>query len=122
MYLSDFTLDSLREKVENDNSFQIIITPVFPRQFENVSITANQLHDALELEGYSVLLDDRNQKPRNMFKVAAFLQIPHRITISGRSIEADVYEYFHLETEEFCKIKRENILDFLHSKINPTSY
>ena len=116
MRLSDFTLDSLRDKVEKGGSFQVIITPIFPRQFENVSIMANRLHDQLESQGFSVLLDDRNQKPKNMFQVASFLQIPHRLTISGRSIEAGVYEYFSLQTEEICKVPISEIIEFLKLK------
>ena len=117
MLLSGFTLETLRAKVEISGSFQIIITPIYPKLFEKVKLTADHLHDQLEARGYSVLLDDRNQKPKNMFKVAAFLKIPHRITISGRSLDAGVYEYFSHETGARCKIPINEVVDFLEQNI-----
>lgn len=117
MLLSQFTLDTLRAKVETGGSFQVIITPIYPKLFEKVKIAADQLHDQLEACGYSVLLDDRNQKPKNMFKVAAFLKIPHRITPSGRSLDAGVYEYFSNETGEYSKVAIDGMVDFLKKNI-----
>lgn len=113
MRISDFDLGSLRHKVENEGGFIIAITPVYPELFEKVSREADLLHDKLEQAGYSVLLDNRNQKPRNMFQIVEFLGIPHRLTLSGRSLERGVYEYFHLETGHHEKIKREDILAFV---------
>ena len=118
MYLSQFTLETLRAKVETGGSFQIVITPIYPHLFEKVGLAAGQLHNSLEACGYSVLLDDRNQKPKNMFKVAALLKIPHRLTISGRSLDAGVYEYFSNETEEYGKVPIGEIIDFLDDLIN----
>lgn len=117
MRLSDFDLDSLREKVEQQDGFQIAITPIFPRQFENVRLCAEGLHKKLEEQGYSVLLDDRNQKPRNMFAVIEFLRVPHRITISGRSIEAKVFEYMDLTSGYREKVSEKEILTFLAARI-----
>lgn len=116
MILSHFSLDSLREKIEAGGSFKIIITPVFPRLFDRVQQKAEILHNLLESQGYSVLLDDRNQKPKNMFKVAAFLKIPHRLTISNRSIDAGVYEYFELQTEERYKVPIDEVSTFLQNR------
>lgn len=113
MRISDFNRNTLRHQVENKGGFQIAITPVYPQLFEKVSHESDKLHDKLEQAGYSVLLDNRNQKPRNMFKVVNFLGIPHRFTLSGRSLEVGIYEYFHLEAECREKIKREDVLIFI---------
>ncbi len=64
------------------------------------------------------MLDNRNQKPRKMFRVVEFLGIPHRLTLSGRSLEVGVYEYFDLQTEYREKVKREDVLDFMQTRIN----
>lgn len=53
-----------------------------------------------------------------MFRVVEFLGIPHRLTLSGRSLEVGVYEYFDLQTEYREKVKREDVLDFMQTRIN----
>jgi len=113
MLITDYNLESLRHKVEQEGGFQIAITPIYPRLFEKVRLDAEALHVKLEMAGYSVLLDNRNQKPRDMFAVIDFLKIPHRLTLSGRSLEVGVYEYFNVKTEHREKVKRENVLSFL---------
>jgi prolyl-tRNA synthetase len=65
-----------------------------------------------------VLVDDRNQKPKNMFKVIEFLGIRHRLVISSRSISAGVYEYKDLLTDEFVKVSETEALAFLQQKVN----
>lgn len=113
MRITEYNLDSLRRKIECEGGFQIVILPIFPNLFLKVHEEAKILHDNLVKVGYEVLLDDRNQKPGNMFEVAAFLRIPHRLTLSGRSLEAGVYEYFNQETGYAKKIKCTDVLDFL---------
>ncbi len=112
MRLSQYTLDTLRHQVEQEGGFQVAITPVYPRLFEKVRLEADALHDRLEQAGYRVLLDDRNQKPRNMFEVVEFLGIPHRLTLSGRSLEVGVYEYFNTVTQYREKVSRVQVLNF----------
>ncbi len=114
MLITEFDLESLRDKIEMEGGFQIAIIPIYPGLFEKVRRDADELHAKLEQAGYCVLMDDRNQKPRNMFAVIEFLGIPHRLTLSGRSLEVGVYEYFNLATEHREKIRREDVLDFLH--------
>jgi prolyl-tRNA synthetase len=118
MLITDYNLESLRYKVEQEGGFQIAITPIYPQLFEKVARDADALHGKLEQEGYSVLMDNRNQKPKNMFAVIEFLGIPHRLTLSGRSLEVGVYEYFNVRTEFRSKIKREEVLDFMRQQID----
>ncbi len=118
MLITDYDLESLRYKIEQGDGFHIAITPIYPQLFEKVARDADALHDKLEQAGYSVLMDNRNQKPKNMFAVIEFLGIPHRLTLSGRSLEAGVYEYFNLHTELRSKIKREEVLDFMKQQID----
>ena len=118
MKMSDFDLDTLRYQIESGGGFQIAITPVYPNLFEKVSREADLLHDKLDCAGFSVLMDDRNQKPHNMFQVVEFLGIPHRFTLSGRSLELGVYEYYHLESHFREKVRREDVLVFVNQIID----
>ena len=117
MYLSKTNIDELRDKVENGKGFQIALAPMQPATFLNVKIAADNLYRQLTEAGFSVLVDDRGQKPNNMFEVIRFLKIPHRIVISSRSISAGVYEYKNIQTEEFEKVPADNLLETMREKL-----
>lgn len=120
MRLSAYTRETLEQDVETaknkgEDAFQLALCPIFPNMFDKVNLVSDQLYKELTQAGYRVLLDDRNQKPRNMFQVIAFLGIPHRIVISGRSLEAGVIEYLNLRTNEHQKINVNNVKTFIDS-------
>jgi len=115
MYLSQTNLDELRDKVENKKGFQIALAPMQPTTFQNVKTATDVLYKELTEAGFSVLVDDRNQRPKNMFKVIDFLKIRHRVVISERSLSAGVYEYKDLESEMFEKVAEEELLEFLRN-------
>lgn len=117
MYLSQTNLEELKHKVEKEGGFQIALAPMQPATFLNVKIAAETLYEKLLDAGFSVLVDDRNQKPKNMFEVIEFLGIRHRVVISGRSISAGVYEYKDLKTGEFEKVPEKDMLDFLKKHV-----
>jgi len=119
MYLSQTNIIALREKTENGAGFQIALAPMQPNTFLNVKIATDKLYQQLVNEGLDVLVDDRGQKPKNMFEVIEFLRITHRVVISSRSISAGVYEYKNLKTGHFSKIKEADAFDFLQ-KLNTT--
>jgi prolyl-tRNA synthetase len=115
MYLSQTNIKELREKVENEGGFQIAIAPMQPATFMNVQIATDNLYKKLVTAGFSVLVDDRGQKPKNMFEVIAFLGLRHRVVISSRSISKGVYEYKDLETDYFEKVIEAKMVGFLKS-------
>ena len=117
MILSQSNLEELRHKVEKAEGFQIAIAPILPATFLNVKIASEKLYKELTDAGVSVLLDDRNQKPGNMFEVINFLGIRHRLVISSRSISAGVYEYRDLSTDEFVKIVESEAVEFLKQRL-----
>ena len=117
MYLSQSNIDELRDKVENRGGFQIAIAPMQPTTFLNVKIATDKLHQDLIDAGITVLVDDRNQKPGNMFSLIRFLGIRHRLVISSRSISAGVYEYKDLLTDEFEKIAETEALEYLIDRL-----
>ena len=118
MILSQSSLEELRYKVEKAEGFQIAIAPMQPATFLNVKIASEKLYKELTDAGISVLLDDRNQKPGNMFEVIKFLGIRHRLVISSRSISAGVYEYRDLSTDEFKKVNEADAVEFLKIRVS----
>jgi len=117
LYLSQSNIDALRHQVENEDGFHFAIAPMFPQLFPNVWMVAESLYKELNSAGYKVLLDDRNQRPKNMFKVIQFLGIRHRVVISSRSISAKVVEYRDLESGEFQKIALDSAARVLQEKL-----
>lgn len=117
MYLSQTNIEELRHKIENEGGFQIALAPMQPATFLNVKIATDKLYQQLTDTGLKVLVDDRGQKPKNMFEVIEFLEIRHRVVISSRSISAGVYEYKDLQTDEFKKVAEEEMFGFLKERL-----
>ena len=117
MYLSQSNIQALRKQVEEHNGFQIALVPMQPHTFLNVKIATDALYKQLKEAGFSVLVDDRNKKPKNKFEVIAFLKIQHRVVISSRSISAGVYEYRDLQTDYFEKVPESEMLSFLTARV-----
>ncbi len=117
MYLSQTNIVELRQKVDQDGGFQIAIAPMQPATFMNVQIATDNLYKKLVESGFTVLVDDRGQKPKNMFEVIAFLGIQHRVVISSRSISKGMYEYKDLETDYFEKVAESEMCNFLQSRV-----
>ena len=118
VYLSQSNIKELRDKVENNNGFQIALVPMQPSTFLNVKIATDTLYTQLVESGFSVLVDDRGKKPKNIFEVIEFLGIRHRVVISSRSISAGVYEYKDLKTDYFEKVLEQEAKSFLVKRLS----
>ncbi len=118
MYLSESNIEKLRYKIEEQSGFQVALVPMQPHTFLNVKIATDALYKSLVNEGFSVLVDDRNEKPKNKFEVVNFLEIPHRVVISSRSISAGVYEYRDLQTDYFEKVPEKEAVTFLIKRLS----
>lgn len=112
MYLSKTNIKELRHKVEDGGGFQIALVPMQSKTFLNVKMTTDQLYEELTEAGYSVLVDDRDKKPKNKFEVVEFLGITHRLVISSRSISAGVIEYKNLKTSYFEKVPEHAVTNY----------
>ena len=64
--------------------------------------------------GFDVLLDDRGLRPGVMFSEAELLGIPHRITISDKTIEAKKLEYKNRRAEESELIDLSSLIEYLN--------
>lgn len=60
---------------------------------ELVRNAATALHDQLEAEGFSVLLDDRDERPGVKFADSDLIGLPHRIVIGEKSLKEGLFEY-----------------------------
>ena len=73
--------------------FEIILTPIGYDKSEKVKkVTDSIYHELIDL-GFDVLLDDRGLRPGVMFNEAELLGIPHRITISDKTVDVKKVEY-----------------------------
>lgn len=118
MRLSNCSPDELKKVVKeaqaaHRDAFQLVLAPIFPQLFPKVDWFATNLYKQLLTENYRVLLDDRNQKPKNMFLVIDFLKIPHRFVVSGRSLDAGVIEYSHRPSDQPQKIAIDDFSSFI---------
>jgi prolyl-tRNA synthetase len=69
--------------------FDVVVTPVNVKE-EALMRTAEEIAQKLEKAGYSVLLDDRDERPGVKFKDADLVGIPYRINVGKKVTEGKV--------------------------------
>jgi len=80
--------------------FEIILTPIGYEKSDLVHKSTNDLYSHLIESGFDVLLDDRGLRPGIMFSESELLGIPHRITISEKTLAEEKLEYKHRASPE----------------------
>lgn len=80
--------------------FEIILTPIGYHKSDQVNKSTNDIYSQLTKNGFDVLLDDRGLRPGVMFSDSELLGIPHRITISEKTLAEDKVEYKHRFSNE----------------------
>ena len=93
--------------------FEVIITPIGYDKSEEVKKVTDSIYNQLLELGCDVILDDRGLRPGVMFSEAELLGIPHRITISDKTIEAKKVEYKKREVENSKLIDLESLEEYL---------
>ena len=93
--------------------FEVILTPIGYDKSEGVKKTTDSIYNELLGLGFDVLLDDRGLRPGVMFSEAELLGIPHRITISDKTIEAKKVEYKKRAAEGFELIDLLSLKEYL---------
>jgi prolyl-tRNA synthetase len=73
--------------------FEVVIAPIGFDKNQQVRQKANELYDQLIKLNIDVLLDDRGLRPGVMFSEAELIGIPHRITISEKTLANNQFEY-----------------------------
>ena len=80
--------------------FEIILTPIGYHKSDQVNKSTNDIYSQLTKNGFDVLLDDRGLRPGVMFSDSELLGIPHRRTISEKTLAEDKVEYKHRSSNE----------------------
>jgi prolyl-tRNA synthetase len=71
-----------------------------------------ELYNNLKENGFSVLLDDRTERPGFKFKDADLIGLPIRLVISSKNLQENMLEVKIRKTGEVVKIKKEEIINY----------
>jgi prolyl-tRNA synthetase len=71
---------------------------------------ADELYDELRARGITVLYDDRDVRPGEKFADSELIGIPHRVTVSDRTLDSEQYEYTERRSGETILLTREQLL------------
>ena len=88
---------------------------------EAVRTLTNSVQAELEEAGYSVLIDDRDERPGVKFKDADLLGMPLRLTLSPRNLKDDVVEVKPRDAAKAEKVARADLNAAVASALNDSS-
>jgi prolyl-tRNA synthetase len=94
--------------------FDVAIIPIAYNKSERVRAEVGDLQQQLEEAGFSVLLDDRNERPGVMFADMELIGIPHRLVVGERGLDKGAVEYRHRASGQEREIQVEQLLEVLH--------
>jgi prolyl-tRNA synthetase len=83
---------------------------------DNVVAAADTLYEDLRNVGVEVLYDDRDARPGEKFADADLLGIPHRVVVSAKTIEQNVFEYKSRTDNETSMVNLEKLKTILTPK------
>lgn len=98
--------------------FQVAICPMNMHKSERLKAAAETLYQDMVKSGIEVLFDDRKVRAGFMFSDMELIGIPHCIIISDRGLETGTVEYKSRTAQENEEIPQDQIMAFLHGKIN----
>jgi len=93
--------------------YDIAIVPIGHSKSSRVQAAVTAMHDELELAGFEVLLDDRDERPGVMFADMELIGIPHRLVVGERSLDKGIVEYKHRSSGEEREIEIGQIVSVL---------
>ncbi|MFD1672844.1 proline--tRNA ligase [Agrilactobacillus yilanensis] len=99
--------------------FDIHVVPINPKQDVQMNLAAD-IVTLLKAEDYSVLLDDRKERPGVKFADSDLIGLPIRITVGKKATE-DIVEVRIRKTEETIEVKKDelvNVIGILLSQID----
>ena len=80
--------------------FDVCIVPIGRKKSQQVADSVEALYADLVDAGFSVLLDDRDERPGVMFSEMDLIGIPHRIVVGERGLAKGAVEYRNRTTGE----------------------
>jgi prolyl-tRNA synthetase len=78
---------------QNIAPFQIALVPINLHKSQRLREACDQLYQQLTDAGFSVLYEDRNERPGVLFADMDLIGIPHRLVMSERGLDAGTVEY-----------------------------
>lgn len=93
--------------------FDIILIPINMHKSQRLREECEKLYQTLTQQGFTVLFDDRNERPGVMFAEAELIGIPHRLVLSEKNLDHQVVEYKHRTQSEPKDISLEDLMNFL---------
>lgn len=99
--------------------FQFSIIPMQYAKSERVREKADALMAELEAAGYSVLLDDRNERPGVMFADSELIGIPHRWVVGDKGLDQGTLEYKNRRTGDMQQVAIEDVAAFCQNLVKP---
>ncbi|MFR6021102.1 MAG: His/Gly/Thr/Pro-type tRNA ligase C-terminal domain-containing protein, partial [Lactobacillaceae bacterium] len=88
--------------------FDIHLIPVNLKREEQKSLTAS-IETMLEDAGYSVLVDDRNERPGVKFADSDLIGVPLRVTVGKKAVD-EIVELKLRKTGETIEVKKEELI------------
>lgn len=73
--------------------FHIALIPINPKGDDLVTRVTNRLYQQFQEAGFSVLYDDRDERPGVKFADMALIGIPHRVVVGARNLKQGKVEY-----------------------------
>lgn len=93
--------------------FQVALLPLKMHKSERLRTAAEQLYEKLQNAGFSVLFDDRKERPGVMFANADLIGIPHRLVLGERGLDKNMIEYKHRRDSDSRDIPMQNLIEEL---------
>ncbi|HUO27258.1 MAG TPA: His/Gly/Thr/Pro-type tRNA ligase C-terminal domain-containing protein, partial [Candidatus Aquilonibacter sp.] len=90
--------------------FEVVVSPTNMKD-EGVKLTAENISERLEVAGFDVLLDDRDERPGVKFKDADLVGIPFRITV-GKKVTEGTVEVVLRSTREVRDVRITSVEEF----------
>lgn len=98
--------------------FNIHILPIDYTKKEEVKKEADLLYENLKLNGYDVLLDDRNKSAGVKFKDSDLIGASIKVVVSPRNLEKEVFEVKISGNEQSVLVKKEELLNYIQENFN----
>jgi len=93
--------------------FQVALLPLNMHKSERLREAAEALYTQLTQAGFSVLFDDRKERPGVMFANADLIGIPHRLVIGERGLDQGIIEYKYRRDSDSRDIALDELIDEL---------
>ena len=99
--------------------FQLALCPINMSKSERLRDAAEALYEELKTAGIDVMFDDRNMRPGAMFADHELIGTPHRVVLSDRGLDDNVFEYKSRTDEEAQKLPLEDCVKFILERCPP---